>query len=388
MVFYQPDIYAFNKQTFLIFTFLDLQFPFMPLSNPYRIKSVKTYSENLELTRPYTISYETFDSVENIFLEIETEGGITGIGSGSPSAFVTGETMESAKEKLVEIFNILEGADLRKMAAIISRIQQLFPNNPAVRAAADIALHDAYAKMLDIPLVDLWGRAHIKLPTSITIGIKSIPDSIEEAKEYIGRGFKAIKLKTGKSVAEDVAIFSKIRETVGKSIKIRVDANQGYSVEETIAFYKQTKKLGLELMEQPMHYDKVKLMKKLPPSIRQICMADENLKTTQNALQLAQKPLHFGLYNIKLMKCGGIAAGREIAAIANLGNIGLMWGCMDESIISITAGLHAAMSSPATRYLDLDGSLDLAKDVVKGGFILEDGYMRIGEGIGLGVERL
>lgn len=360
----------------------------MPSPSPYKIKSVKTYSENLELTRPYTIAYETFDSVENIFLEIETYGGVMGIGSGSPAAFVTGETMESAKEKLVEMANFLEGADLRKKEAIISRIHHLYPDNPAVKAAGDIALHDAFAKMLGIPIVDLWGRAHIKLPTSITIGIKSIVESIEEAKEYIGRGFKAIKLKTGKSVAEDVAIFSKIRETVGKSIKIRVDANQGYSVEETKAFYKQTKKLGLELMEQPMHYDDVKLMKKLPPSIRQICMADENLKTTQHALRFAQKPLHFGLYNIKLMKCGGISAGREIAGIADLGNIGLMWGCMDESIISITAALHAAMASPATRYLDLDGSLDLAKDVVKGGFILEDGYMRIGEGAGLGVHRL
>lgn len=360
----------------------------MSIPAKYKITSVKTYSENLALTRPYSIAYETFDSVENIFLEIETQGGITGIGAGSPAAFVTGETMESAKEKLIILANLLQGADLRRMTAIISRIYQLFPNNPSVKAAADIALHDAYAKVLAIPLVDMWGRVHLKLPTSITIGIKSIAESMEEAKEYIGKGFKVIKLKTGKSLEEDVAIFSKIRETVGKSVKIRVDANQGYSIDETKAFYQQTKKLGLELMEQPMHYNQVKLMKKLPPSIRKICMADESLKTTEHALHLAQKPLHFGLYNIKLMKCGGIAAGREIAAIANLGGIGLMWGCMDESIISITAALHAAMASPATRYLDLDGSLDLAKDVVKGGFILEDGYMRIGEGIGLGLTRI
>jgi len=360
----------------------------MPIPTKYKIKSVKTFSENLELTRPYTIAYETFDSVENIFLILETVDGLIGVGAGSPSAFVTGETMVSAKEKLVEVADLLEGADIRKTQAIIQRIQLLFPNNPAVCAAADIALHDAYGKLLGLPLVDLWGRAHQSLPTSITIGIKSIEESIEEAKEYMGLGFKVLKLKTGKSVAEDVAIFSKIRETVGDAIKIRVDANQGYSVEDTQSFYQQTEKLGLELMEQPIHYDKVADMKKLPPNIRSICMADENLKTMEHALELAQKPLHFGLYNIKLMKCGGIAAGRTIAGIANLANIGLMWGCMDESIISITAALHAALSSPATKYLDLDGSLDLAKDIVKGGFILEDGYMRIGEGAGLGVELL
>jgi len=358
----------------------------MKIPAKYKIKSVRAYSENLELTRPYTIAYQTFDSVENIFLELETEAGIIGIGAGAPAEFVTGESMESAKTALDTIADFLVGADLRRMHAIITRLHELYPENPTAKAAADIALHDAYGKTLDIPLVDLWGRVHLSLPTSITIGIKSIEESVAEAKEYMDLGFKVLKLKTGKTVEEDVAIFSKIRETVGKSIKIRVDANQGYRVAETKAFYQQTKKLGLELMEQPMHYDDVKLMKKLPPSIRKICMADENLKSNKHALALAQKPLHFGLYNIKLMKCGGIKAGRQIAAIAGLADIGLMWGCMDESIISITAALHAAYASPATRYIDLDGSFDLAKDVVEGGFILEDGMMRIGEGAGLGVD--
>ena len=65
-----------------------------------------------------------------------------------------------------------------------------------------------------------------------------------------------------------------------------------------------------------------------------------------------------------------------------------MWGCMDESIVSISAALHAALASPATRYLDLDGSLDLARDVVTGGFHLEDGYLRTTDAPGLGVQSL
>ncbi len=92
-----------------------------------------------------------------------------------------------------------------------------------------------------------------------------------------------------------------------------------------------------------------------------------------------------GIFNIKLMKCGGIAPARRIAAIAESAGVRLMWGCMDESRISIAAALHAALSSPATRYLDLDGSLDLARDVVRGGFLLEDGVMRMTGAPGLGV---
>jgi len=85
------------------------------------------------------------------------------------------------------------------------------------------------------------------------------------------------------------------------------------------------------------------------------------------------------------MKCGGVHAAKRIAAIAETAGIVLMWGCMDESVVSIAAALHAAFSSPATRYLDLDGSLDLARDVADGGFILEDGMMRTLDTPGLGV---
>jgi L-Ala-D/L-Glu epimerase len=77
--------------------------------------------------------------------------------------------------------------------------------------------------------------------------------------------------------------------------------------------------------------------------------------------------------------------------IANIGyheNIDLFWGCNDESIVSITAALHVAFACANTRYIDLDGSLDLARDVVKGGFILRDGMMQCADKPGLGLERI
>jgi len=69
-------------------------------------------------------------------------------------------------------------------------------------------------------------------------------------------------------------------------------------------------------------------------------------------------------------------------------DIDLFWGCNDESIISITAALHAAFSCKNTKYIDLDGSFDLAKDIVKGGFVLKEGYMSCADTPGLGVERI
>ena len=88
------------------------------------------------------------------------------------------------------------------------------------------------------------------------------------------------------------------------------------------------------------------------------------------------------------MKCGGIWPGLRIAALAETAGVELMWGCMDESVIGISGALHAALASPATRYIDLDGSFDLARDVTRGGFALEDGVLYPLDPPGLGVELL
>jgi L-alanine-DL-glutamate epimerase-like enolase superfamily enzyme len=340
------------------------------------------------LTRPYSIAYKTVDSVENVFVYLETGSGVWGIGSGSPAPFVTGETDEMCKNVLLEnAQRLLLGKDIRQLSDLCRTIEREFPKTPAARCALDIALHDAFAKHLEIPLVDLLGRAHTSLSTSITIGIKdAIEETFEEADEYLGRGFKSIKLKIGKNVAQDIETTLKLQERIGKHMRIRVDANQGYSAADLQKYFHATQYIGLELIEQPLKKEHPELMLEVEEAIRKTCAGDETIQRPADALRYAAHPRPFGIYNIKLMKCGGIFPAMQIAGIANLAGIQLMWGCMDESIISITAALHAALASRATSYLDLDGSLDLARDIVNGGFILKDGMLSVSNKPGLGVD--
>jgi L-alanine-DL-glutamate epimerase-like enolase superfamily enzyme len=195
-------------------------------------------------------------------------------------------------------------------------------------------------------------------------------------------------LKIGQEVEKDIAIVRKLRETVNHRMGIRVDANQGYSLADLEKFVRETAGLGLEFIEQPLKKEQPLAMLETGEEIRKICAGDESVQRPAEALQFAAHPQPFGIYNIKLMKCGGVNAAIQIAEIANLAGIDLMWGCMDESIISISAALHAALASPATRYIDLDGSLDLARDLVSGGFMLKDGYMSVSNEPGLGVKLL
>ncbi len=354
-----------------------------------KISEVTHWTEKLALTRPYTIAYERIDSVQNLFVRLQTEDGSVGLGVASPAEEVTGEGVQECRQALADNLEaLLTGADIRHLKALLRIMDDAMPGAPAARAATDMALHDLWAKHLGLPLVDLLGRAHRSLPTSITIGIESIEESLEEAYEYKGRGFRILKVKIGKSMEEDVERLHRIRQEMGREILIRVDANQGYSVDQFEDFLRQTAPLDLEFVEQPLEAGDIDGMRRLPAGVRKKVAADESLLDARDAIACLERPRPFGIYNIKLMKCGGIATGMQIAEIAHLAGIDLMWGCMDESIVGIAAALHAALASPATRYLDLDGHLDLARDLVKGGFVLKDGELDLTGRPGLGVELL
>ncbi len=354
-----------------------------------RIKDIKVWREDLANTKPYTIAYKTTDEVHSGFVEIILENGTTGMGAGNPSEYVTGENLDQCMKALEEKnIQFLIGRDVREIHQLTYEIWQKMPNNPAARAALDIALYDAFTKHLGVPLVKYLGQKIKSMPTSNTIGIMNVEETLKEAEDYGKRGFTVLKVKLGINLEEDIERMVKLREKFGSKFTIRIDANQGYTTEKTIEFYNKTKHLNIELIEQPLKAKAIDEMKKLPEEIRKVIAADESLISPKDAIELIKPPSASGIFNIKLMKCGGVSQALKIAEIAALEDVELFWGCNEESIISITAALHAAFSCSNTKYIDLDGSLDLGKDVVKGGFILKDGVMYCNDKPGLGVERI
>lgn len=353
-----------------------------------KIIDIQVKRQSFKLVKPYKITNQLIDKVENCIVSIELDNGLCGYGAGAPIDFVTGETMTTALSALQPSkLAFLYDQSILSLPALSKQLQKAFQETPAAHAAIDIALWDAYAKMASKPLVDILGRAHDKLPTSITIGIKEINAAILEAKEYIKAGFKILKIKLGEEPLQDLELVFRLKEILPQSIKLRVDMNQGYTLEEFKHFLDKTKSLDLELFEQPIAKDKVKELATVAPFDREKVALDENLMTVEEGFELVAPEKLSGIFNIKLMKCGGISEALRIADLASYAGLDLMWGCMDESKISIAAALHTALASAKTKYLDLDGSFDLVEDIVNGGFLLEEGYLRTNdEQPGLGVE--
>ena len=352
-----------------------------------KIKSVNAYRKNLALQKPYTIARETITNVENVFFEITLANGIKGIGAANPAPEVVGETPDQTFQNLQSAFiEYLIDKDIRHFLQHIYVCREHFKNLPGTQACIDIALHDAFGQYLGIPVVEFYGKHHERMLTSITIGIKNVKETVEDAQDYFAKGFRVLKVKTGLDASLDAERIIALREKFGDHFIIRVDANTGYQLKDLKLFLEKTRYADIELIEQPLLPAIDKDLLQLTGDTRKILAADESLKNAVSALKISQQNL-YGIFNIKLMKCGGITGAFEIAAIAKPANIELFWGCNDESIVSITAALHAAFACPHTKYLDLDGSLDLAEDVVSGGFTIKDGYMYLNDKPGLGLDQ-
>jgi len=350
-----------------------------------KIASVETWREHVPLTRPYTIAYMTVEAVDLFFVRMRTDTGVEGVGSGSPIPEVTGESAERCAAFLAEDRTAwLAGRDVRELRTIRGLLDSTHREAPAARAALDIALHDLAARALGLPLADLLGRCHEWLPTSVTIGIASPGETIARAREHLARGFTHLKVKVGRAYAEDVERLEELRAAVGAAPRIRIDANQGWTARDLVRFAPKLAELDLEFLEQPVAAAALEELRALPPALRRRIALDESVVGERQAAAAALPPAPCGLLNVKLMKCGGITPALAIAGIARRAGLGILWGCSDESRISIAAALHAAFACPATTCLDLDGSLDLARDPASGGFALEEGRMRTIDAPGIG----
>ncbi len=351
-----------------------------------KIVSIKFQLENLQLSKPYTIAWKTVDHVENLFCILSLDNGIHGFGSCNPENEVVGVSTRDTLEAQENLdLDLILGKSIDYPVDLIDSLYPSLKKVPTLMAALDIAIWDAWAKSLDKPLVLALGKKIEPLATSVTIGIMDNEKTISEAKDFIHQGFTHLKIKIGLNPDQDLQRLSLLREAIGFDAVIRTDINQGYQPDEFKKLVSGCEKLAIELYEQPIRADRFEQMDNLSPELKKVVAADESLHDEINAIELA-KTGRCGIFNIKLMKCGGLYQANKIAKVAEDYGLDLMWGCNDESRLSIAAAMHLAYSTSRTRYLDLDGSFDLARDLVSGGFRLNGGKLEPLDKPGLGVE--
>jgi len=349
-----------------------------------KITSLHAWEICFPLTEPYSIAYEQITESRNVFLQIETDEKLFGLGVTVPDLAITNENTASVLHSFSTVIEpILKGENPFQISYLLEKIQHEIPAQPAALALVDLALHDLLAKKAALPLYQLLGGYRSSIPTSITIGILSVEETLRRAEDFVQQGFFILKIKGGQSLAEDIERMSRLREQFGAAIRLRFDANQGYTVQETLQFVEATQHCQIEILEQPTAKAAFDALGKVTAQTNLSVMADESIVSVKDAFKIVKNGLA-DMINVKLMKVGGIQRSLHINSLAKAATIEVMVGCMDECALGIAAGLHFALGRPNVVYADLDGHLDLLQDPTSSAVKLKSGVLYPSPRPGLG----
>ncbi|CAA7602257.1 phosphopyruvate hydratase [Acididesulfobacillus acetoxydans] len=341
----------------------------------------------LPLSTPFHTSLRSAYSVTDIRVIIGTDDGILGVGSASPTAKITGETTQSITAALSDfVLPAIQAPDLdlEDEITVFEAIQKSVVLNNGAKAAVDIALHDLCAKRRAVSLAQYLNRRDLsELETDVTVSLNTPSAMEKQALEWVRAGFSSLKIKLGGRDDRDIERVQRIREALGTEMVLRVDANQAWSVKESLETIDKLAALGVEFVEQPVYRkDLLGLREVTRHSVLPIA-ADESIFDAYDLnhvlyLQAAN------IINLKLMKTGGLYPA--IKMIETIKEAGLDWmvGSMMEGPASVTAAaaLSAAFDS---RYKDLDAAYFLGSQQARGGPEYRDGKLMFPGGTGLGV---
>lgn len=329
--------------------------------------NVSIRTVELHLTVPFAISRVTYTTKKVVLVELR-EGDRVSRGEGVPDAFF-GETPESVESEVRRATDSLseDPLDLEGLAA---RLNEHFPHGGAACCAIDVLAHDRAAQAADVSLRDFLGLAGGEPPpTSFTIGIAEPSVMADRAAKAAAEGFSVLKVKLGHG--DDVAALSAIRERFSGTI--RVDPNAAWSADEAPARIASLVPFELEFVEQPIDPKDIEGLRRVRAASPLPIVADEA------AVRAEDVPRLVGAcdgINVKLQKCGGVAAARAMIAAAHDRGLKVMLGCRAaETSVAIAAAAHLA---PAVEWADLDGNLLISDDpfravaVERGRFVFPD----------------
>jgi L-alanine-DL-glutamate epimerase-like enolase superfamily enzyme len=311
---------------------------------------------DLPLKHVFTISRGSVSVQETLIVQLVADGKY-GYGEATTNSFY-GATIPNMTSAIESVRSIVEEGSLDGPLQLIDRISRKLPKERYAKFALnaiDQAIHDLWGKLRGAAVYRMWGLTIDKIPMSdYTLGIDTPDKMVAKMNEMPGWPVYKIKLGT----ADDLGIVRELRKHT--EALFRVDANCGWTAEQTIEFAPAMKEMGVEFIEQPLPPEDVEGARRAFEKSALPLIADENCVVEEDVDKCAGK---FHGINIKLVKCGGLATARRMAARARELGLKVMAGCMTESTVGISA---LAQMLPLLDYVDMDGAVLLAKDIATG----------------------
>lgn len=342
------------------------------------------------LHTPFVTALRRTTTADTVVVRITDTDGDTGWGEAPQVWQVTGESLAGAEACVMgPLRPLLLGADADDLAVLTRAVSSAVAGNFGAKAAVDVALHDLAARKLGVSLPVLLGSTTHRVATDVTLPAGE-PDAMgAAASARVSDGFSVLKMKVGTDPASDVARVRAVRETVGPTARIRLDANQGWTAREAVRVIRalEDAALEVELVEQPVRAEDLDGLAWVTERVNTPVMADESVYGIRDLVEVIRRRAA-DLVNVKLAKCGGLSTARTLLDMARAHEMGTMVGSMMETQIGVGAAASLVAAYGTTVTADLDAAWWVSSSPVVGGMRYDGPVVVLPETPGLGIEAL
>lgn len=358
-----------------------------------RVTHVETIAVRVPLVPNFVIlgSLGLHESSPFLLVKVHTDEGITGLGEVSATPIWSGEDHVTADHVIRGFLEpAIAGEDPRAIERLSGRLRKAVAGNVFTKAGIEMALWDILGKAANLPLYRLLGgpvRSSVPVKMSVSGAEPAVAARI--AAWTVEQGLTALKVKVGFAPEADLSRVKAVRDVVGPSFRMGVDANGGWTVRTAVDTIRRLhEQEGIYFAEQPVAPLDAGWMADVRRSVAVPIIADESCYTPQDAVSLARHAAA-DVFSVYVGK-GGIGQARKIAAIAEGAGLTCTVGSNLELGIASAAMIHLAASTAAIGAEDFPcdvlGPLGYESDLLKTPIRYKSGHALLPEGPGLGVE--
>lgn len=356
-----------------------------------KVAQLTIHLTTIPMKSPFQMSGTVIARRENVVVALTTEDGITGWGETQPTPGFAGYTRAMAASVIREYLGpAVLGLDVRNLGVLSYRLDHALPFNPYAKAAVLDAAFDALARVYGVPLNSLLGGPlREEVPCAWVLGIQDTLSMVREAEWAVGQGYRTLKLKVGAHPEDDLTHIGAVRKAVGEGVKIRLDANEGYSLARAIPTMRQAAIYNIEAVEQPTAAWDLRALRQVHEATGIPVMVDEGVKSATDLLLVARsRAAH--IVNIKPPKIGGVYRARQWLDLALVAGLEPSFSTSLASTLGVAAVGALALSSPLLSYaVEFHlGPLLMAGDLVEAPMIPRNGALFqseiLGDGMGIG----
>ncbi len=315
-----------------------------------KITGLELFHISIPFAKPYKLSkvYGTRYDAEAVVLKVHTDEGIVGLGEADPLNPFTDETPATVMVVIRDmIAPHIMGQNPLRIAALESHLDLVVHGNLLARGAVNMAFFDIAGQAHNLPSHMLLGGLYQdQLPLLGPIGSGTPDEDARAIQKLIEEDYRTIMIKMGAlPIDAEIKRMIAAHDKFGDRIKIIVDANQGWTVAETMQFIDGIGNNRPALIEQPIDRHDIDGLKRIHRRAACLLSADEGAASTHDATALIRARA-VDAFSIKVSKNGGLTKARKVAETADAFGLKILMNSMLEFGITQAASLQLGCVLP------------------------------------------